>query len=104
MSMTNKAPTLPSPSNVMAVEQFIEITGVSPEHLQELVSLGWLEARKSASEAQMFRDKDIYRVRKLERICCDFEIPVIGGTIIVDLLERVDRLERLVRDLHKLNY
>lgn len=104
MNITNKAPTLPSPSHVMAVEQFMEITGISPEHLQELIALGWLETRTSASEAQMFRDTDVYRVRKLERICYDFEIPVIGGTIIVDLLERVDRLERLVQNLHKLNY
>lgn len=104
MSMTNKAPSLPTPSHVMAVEQFMEITGISPEHLQELVALGWLEARTSAADAQMFRDADVYRVRKLERICYDFEIPVIGGTIIVDLLDRVDRLERLVRDLHKLDY
>lgn len=102
MSMTNKAPTLPSPSDVMAVEEFMEITGISPEHLQEIVALGWIDARISATDSQMFRDVDIYRVRKLERICCDFEIPVIGGTIIVDLLDRIDRLERVVRDLNNL--
>ncbi len=101
MSMINKAPTLPAPSGVLAVEQFIELTGISPEHLQELIALGWLEARVSAAQAQMFRDADIYRVRKLERICCDFEIPVIGGTIIVDLLDRIDRLERLVGTLNR---
>lgn len=103
MSMTNKAPTLPAPSDVLAVEEFIDITGISPEHLQEIVALGWIEARTSASEAQMFRDIDIYRVRKLERICCDFEIPVIGGTIIVDLLERIDKLERLIHGLDSLD-
>ena len=32
-------------------------------------------------------------------ICCDFELPVVGGTIIVDLLERIDALERQVRAL-----
>ena len=40
-------------------------------------------------------------MRKLERICCDFELPVLGGTIIVDLLERIDALERSVRSLQK---
>ena len=98
--MTNKAPTLPTPSEVLAVEEFMDLTGISAEHLQELVALGWLEARVSAAHAQMFRDADIYRVRKLERICCDFELPVIGGTIIVDLLERIDRLERLLGTLN----
>jgi len=102
MNITGKSPTLPYPSDVLAVDEFIEITGVSPEHLQELVSLGWIEARGSDARLQMFRDTDIYRVRKLERICCDFDLPVIGGTIIVDLLDRIDRLERLVRELNNL--
>lgn len=84
------------------MEQFLEITGVSPEHLQELISLGWIESRSTAASVQMFRDADVYRVRKLERICCDFELPVIGGTIIVDLLDRIDRLERAVRELNNL--
>ena len=92
MSMTKK-----SPSRVMAWEEFVEITGVAPERLQELVALGWIESRTSATQVLMFRDADIYRVRKLERICCDFELPVVGGAIIVDLLERIDVLERTVR-------
>ena len=29
----------------------------------------------------------------------DFELPVVGGTIIVDLLERIDQLEREVQSL-----
>ena len=83
----------------MAWEEFVEITGVAPERLQELVALGWIESRTSATQVLMFRDADIYRVRKLERICCDFELPVVGGAIIVDLLERIDVLERTVRSL-----
>lgn len=102
MSMIRKDTNLPSPSEVMAWEEFVEITGITPEHLEEIVSLGWIDARTSATSATMFRDRDVYRVRKLERICGDFELPVIGGTIIVDLLERIDRLERMVRELDNL--
>lgn len=90
------------PARPMGWEEFVEITGAKPEHLRELLSLGWIEARAVAA-TQMFRDADVYRVRKLERICGDFELPVIGGAIIVDLLERVDRLERLARQLRKLD-
>ena len=74
---------------VMACEEFMASTGIAPERLRELLALGWLESRTEGSD-QFFRDADIYRVRKLERICCDFELPVVGGTIIVDLLERID--------------
>lgn len=97
MSMTGN--NLPARS--IGWEEFVEITGIKPEDLNELLSLGWIEAHTIAA-AQVFRDVDVYRVRKLERICGDFELPVIGGTIIVDLLERIDRLERRVRNLNNL--
>ena len=97
MSMTPKHPTLPATSTVMVWEEFVQVTGVDPERLQELLALGWIEARSNAARRHLFRDADIYRVRKLERICCDFELPVLGGTIIVDLLERIDVLEQTVR-------
>lgn len=87
---------------VVAVEEFIELTGVTPDHLQEIIALGWIESQGEPPQPRVFRYTDIYRVRKLERICGDFELPVIGGTIIVDLLERIDRLERIVRELHEL--
>ena len=97
MSMTPKKSSLPVPSTVMVWQEFIEATGIAPERLQELLGLGWIDARTSAAQDFLFRDVDIYRVRKLERICCDFELPVLGGTIIVDLLERIDSLERMVQ-------
>lgn len=103
MSMARKDNTLPKTSRYIAVEEFIDLTGISPEHLNEIISLGWIEATTSATQARIFHDTDVYRVRKLERICCDLEIPVIGGTIIVDLLEKVDMLERMVRELHNLD-
>ena len=102
MSLLRKNITLPTPSGYMVWEEFVASTGIDPDRLRELLALGWLDIRQT-SEQPPFRDVDIYRVRKLERICCDFELPVLGGTIIVDLLERVDQLERRVRDLRGLD-
>ena len=51
MSMTKKSPSLPAPSTVMAWEEFVEITGVAPDRLQELLALGWIETRTSASSS-----------------------------------------------------
>lgn len=102
MSMAHKDNTLPTESKYMAMQEFIDITGSTPEHLNEIIALGWIDALTSATQAFMFQDEDIYRVRKLERICSAFELPVIGGTIIVDLLERIDLLETMLRDLHNL--
>ena len=55
--------------------------------------------RTETDACTLFSEGDVYRVRKLERICADFELPVVGGTIIVDLLERIDQLEREVQSL-----
>ena len=100
MSMSSNGASFP----VQAVtwEEFINLTGISSEHLNEIIALGWISASPAQDERYSFKDSDIYRVRKLERICGDFELPVIGGTIIVDLLDRIDRLESLVRRLNEL--
>jgi chaperone modulatory protein CbpM len=81
--------------------EFVEITGVAPERLQEMLALGWIETAEEGRE-DTFCDADVYKVRKLERLCCDLDLPVVGGAIIVDLLERVDTLEKTVRRLQGL--
>ena len=97
MSMVKKGYELPSPSEFMAWAEFLELTGVHPDRLTEIVEMGWVQSHCTGDTSRLFRSVDIYRVRKLERICCDFELPALGGTIIVDLLERIDVLERLLR-------
>ena len=89
---------LPASSPYVSLGSFLEMTGIAPERLDDLLQLDWLEHVRTG-ESVLFSDGDVYRVRKLERICCDFELPVVGGTIIVDLLDRIDRLEQQVRSL-----
>lgn len=98
MNTTNNKPNLPMQSEALAWDEFVELTGITPTQLEELVDLGWLDTVMPGG--RIFHDEDIWRVRKLERICGTFELPVIGGTIIVDLLERVDRLERILRAMN----
>jgi len=50
----------------------------------------------------LFRSRDVYRLRKLERLARDFELPLHGVGIIVELLERIDCLETKVRELERL--
>lgn len=40
----------------MAWEEFVEATGIAPERLEELLSLGWIETRTSAARQYFFRD------------------------------------------------
>ncbi|MBO4334750.1 MAG: MerR family transcriptional regulator [Desulfovibrio sp.] len=84
---------------MLGEEEFLRETGLSLERFQDVLSLGWVETEKDEENHLLFSDSDIYRVRKLVRICGDFDLPVIGGTIIVDLLERIATLEETVRQL-----
>ncbi|MBQ7617490.1 MAG: MerR family transcriptional regulator [Desulfovibrio sp.] len=84
---------------MISEEEFILQTGLNPERFQDIMTLGWVEISKDQDDHLLFSDTDIYRVRKMLRICADFDLPVIGGTIIVDLLERIALLEQTVAEL-----
>ena len=93
---------LPVKSELIVWSEFLELTGVTPSLLGELIELGWIEPRKTVQEQYLFRSRDVYRLRRLHRICRDLEINFEGASIIVDLLERVEHLEQKVEELKKL--
>jgi chaperone modulatory protein CbpM len=87
------------PSSLIGFQEFISVTGSPAEVVQEILDLGWILPSRSATDQLLFSSVHIYRVSKLLRICKDFDIPTSAGTIIVDLLQRVDELEERVREL-----
>lgn len=91
----------PAASEFVAWTEFLEQTDAPVERVRELMELGWLEPAGRAAHAVFFRRSDIYRTRKLARLCEDFEMPCVAGTIIVDLLERIDFLETRLRELER---
>ncbi len=93
---------LPATSELVIWSRFIELTGIHPTRLGELVELGWLRPNRTQKDCYLFHPRDVYKVSKLERICVDFELPALAGTIIIDLLERIENLELQVRDLRRL--
>ncbi len=103
--MTNiiirKETDLPAQSCLMSEEEFLDRTGLPRERLVELLQLDWLHFVRT-QQTLLFQEDDIARVRKLERLCCDFELPVVGGTIVVELLDRISELEREIRHLRRL--
>ena len=86
---------------LMSEEEFLDRTGLPRARLAELLQLDWLHFVRT-QQTLLFQEDDIDRVRKLERLCCDFELPVVGGTIVVELLDRISELEREVRHLRRL--
>ncbi len=93
---------LPVKSALIAWTEFLELTGVHSAVVGELIELGWLSPQQTRDEQYLFRSGDVYRVRKLDRLCADLDISLAGASIIVDLLDRIDTLEKRVRDLERL--
>ncbi len=91
----------PATSERIAWTEFLEATGVHPSRIGELMDLGWIDPHTTASGEYLFVRRDVYRIRKLERLMVDFEMNTVAGTIVVDLLERVERLEDQVRRLER---
>ena len=96
------AGSLPARSERLSLAQIQELTGIDPTIVGELIELGWITPERTTSEAFLFRSRDVYRLRKFDRIQRDFELPLLGASIVVDLLERIEYLEGKVNELHKL--
>jgi chaperone modulatory protein CbpM len=93
---------LPAKSEMIAWAQFMDLTGLHPSFVGELIELGWLSPQRTHGSELLFRHRDVYRAKKLFRLCHDLEINPVGGSIIVDLVERIEELEKRVRDLERL--
>ncbi len=96
-----RSETLPTRSKLLSWSQMIEITGMGKAQVLEILEIGWIEPAKTNEEEYLFRLEDVYRMKKLHRICSDLEVTTVGGSIIVDLLERIERLEQQVDELRQ---
>ena len=93
---------LPEPSEYVAWAQLVELTSIEPGQVAELVELGWINPGKTASDEYLFRLKDVYRIHRLMRLVNDLEVTLDSGSIIVDLIGRVEELEKEVEELRRL--
>lgn len=93
---------LPERSEYVAWAQLVELTSIQPAEVAELVDLGWIKPQKTNAEEYLFRLRDVYRIHKLMRLVNDLDVSFNSGSIIVDLLERVEELETEVEELKRL--
>lgn len=96
------ANNLPERSKLIGWVEFVELTEAHPTRIGELIEIGWIEPTTTAEENYLFQARDVYRMRKLMRLIRDLDVNDAGACIIVDLLERIEQLEKKVRDLERL--
>ena len=95
----HKGASAPVQSSKICWEQCVEATSIDPELLKEFMEIEWVCPEKTARQEYLFEARDIPRIRKAARLYRDFDLTVVGVTIIVDLLARVEFLEDENRDL-----
>lgn len=82
----------PQPDATLSAQQLADLASISIVRLTALVERGLVEpARADGSE---FTPAAAIRVRRMMRLRADLGVSYVGAAIIVDLLERIDRLER----------
>lgn len=100
MDITIRRSGPPATSDLLSSAEFAERTKALPELIVECLELGWIEAVRT-TEDRLFYARDVLKVRKLTRIMRDFDIPLIGSSIIVDLTGRIEELEKRVDELKR---
>ena len=88
-------------TSLVAWTEFVELTGIGEDRIRELMDLGWLQPARQTDQAPLFRQIDVYKTRKVDRLCEDFDLPSLAGAIIVDLLERIEELETRLKELDR---
>ena len=79
--------------------QFVQEVEIAENKCQEYIDIGWLQP----VENNLFSADDIFKVRKADRLCKDFELPCHGAAMIVDLLVKIDELESQLSQLRDNN-
>jgi DNA-binding transcriptional regulator YhcF (GntR family) len=105
--MSTMSPTSPTPldpriaaipyaETMLSAEQLAAAAGISTATLERLVRAGVVES--AANDGSVFTAAAAARLRRMLRLHHDLEVNLEAATIIVELLERLDRLEdELVR-------
>jgi len=75
----------------LSADDLAAAAGLNPARLAELVHLGLVEP--ATPGANQFTAATAAKLRRMLRLHADLGIDLFDATIIVDLLERLDRLE-----------
>ncbi|NYT69953.1 chaperone modulator CbpM [Pusillimonas noertemannii] len=80
-------------SDICSFEHVVEVSGLSPQELRELVETGVIEPSNDDPGNYFFHTQCIVVARKARRLRDDFELDTRGLAVALNLLRRVDDLE-----------
>jgi hypothetical protein len=79
------------------LESFARAAGLHPELARRLVALGLLEATRNAAGELWFPPTQVAAAARLQRLRCGLGLNYAALGVVVDLLDRIARLEANAR-------
>ena len=86
---------------LLALETVAEAVGARPNQLQRLARLGLLEVVSGEAGQLLIPPRSVMRLRRIHRLRRDLGVNFTGAHIILDLVERVEGLNRELAELRR---
>jgi hypothetical protein len=90
-------PLLVRPDRQLSQVEFARRSGLHPEQLHRLVALGLLHATPDAGGQLSFPIGELAAVHRIERLRAELPVNYAALGLIVELLDRISRLELALR-------
>ena len=84
----------------LTIADVAEIVGARPTLISRLVRLGVLETIGAESEEPMLHSRSVLRLRRMGRLRRDLGVNFAGAAVIVDLVDRIEELNRDLAEMH----
>lgn len=76
------------------LESLAEITRIEVAFIEECLDCGAVQLKEIEQGRMEISPSHLAKLRRLQRICRDLEVDILAGSIIVDLVDRVNEMER----------
>ncbi|MFN9933931.1 MAG: chaperone modulator CbpM [Cyanobacteriota bacterium] len=96
--MPDELPLLPDREDVIALDELMACSGLAHDEVVELVEFGAL-ALEQRGTAWTFHSRTLWLARRAARLRDDFGLNTPGMAVALAYLERIERLERRLREL-----
>ena len=81
----------------LSLNQLSERWMISKIEIQELVYEGIIEPLKVQEESWRFSSETLWRVKKVQRLRRDLDLNIPGAALTMQLLDRIEELENMIK-------
>jgi chaperone modulatory protein CbpM len=83
--------------NRLGLDTYARLTGVHPELIRRLVTLGLLETTRDAGGGLWFDTTEVRAMARIQRLHNGLNLNYAALGLVIDLLDRIEQLERMHR-------